>query len=93
VKESLARSLDRFLRNDSPYGLDRDGHADQRNRLHHMVRRGAKRAALVIYLPGGMRVRDLNKSGQQDKRNAEDPEPTGPGSLKTLFVHKSTHIC
>lgn len=57
-----------------------------------MVRRVAKRAALVIYLPGGMRVRDLNKSGQQDKRNAEDPEPPGPGSLKTLFVHKNTHI-
>jgi hypothetical protein len=38
-----------------------------------------------------MRVRDLNEAGQQDKRDAEDPEPTGPAPLKTLFDHKNTH--
>jgi hypothetical protein len=91
-QKSLARPLDRFLRSDSPYRLDRDGHADQRNRLHHMVRRVAKGAALVIYLSVGVRVRDLNKPGQQDKRNAEDPEPTGPGPLKALFVYEYTHV-
>jgi len=46
----------------------------------------------VIYLSDRMRVRDLNEAGQQDKRNAENPEPTGPGPLKTLFVHENTHV-
>jgi hypothetical protein len=33
----------------------------------------------VINLPVGMRVRNLDNSGQQDERNADDPEPTDPG--------------
>jgi hypothetical protein len=39
----------------------------------------------VINLAYGMRVRDLNHTGEQNQRNTDDPEPTHPGLLKMLF--------
>lgn len=81
-----------FIRSNSPYWANGNGHTHQSNRLHHVVRRIAERAA-VIDLSGRMCVRDLDEAGQQDKRDAHDPEQTDPGPLKTLFVHESTHVC
>jgi len=52
----------------------------------------------MIYLPGRMRVHDLNETGQQDKRNTENAEPSRPGgthpgrSLRLLSGVQSTHL-
>ena len=53
---------------------------------------GVTERAAFIHLAGRMRVGYLNKASQQDKRNAEDSKPTGPGPLKTLFVRENTHV-
>lgn len=58
--------------------------SDQRDRLHRMVRGDAERTAFVVYLADAMRVRGLDNAGQQNKRNADNPEPAGPGGLKAL---------
>jgi len=92
MDESVPRPLDRFFRNNAPYGLDGNGHAGQRNRLHYMVGRVAKRAAFVSDLSDRMRVHGLDKAGQQNKSDAENPEPTGPRPLKTLFVLEKMHL-
>lgn len=58
--------------------------SDQRDRLHRMVRGDAKGTTFVVYLANIMRVRGLDDAGQQNKRNADNPEPAGPGGLKAL---------
>lgn len=72
--------------------MDRYGYRDQRNRLHHVMRRVTQRAAFVIYLSDGMRVHDLNEASQKDKGDAEDCERSRPRPLKSLFVHENTHV-
>jgi hypothetical protein len=57
----------------------------QRDYLNCTVCSYANRAAFVINLAYGMRVRDLNHACKQNQRNTDDPEPTRPGLLKTLF--------
>jgi hypothetical protein len=70
--------------------LHRQLQADQRNHLNNMVRCAAQRAVSMIGLSVRMRVRDLNDSGEQDKRNTQNAHDCGEGSLwSSTFVRKA----
>lgn len=45
----------------------------------------------MICMAMSMRVRDLDESGQQNKRNTQHPKPSGPGFVRALMKAENTH--
>ena len=91
LNEALARSRFDALRDPVNHRLRAQDYGNDCGDLHRLVSRHAQ-GAVLIGLPVGVEVRDVNNARSQDKGDAENSQDRNPGKPHPSPCSRQTHL-